>query len=78
MTQATVVPNLAPNQNLGRFLKKMSVLPGQREKSPAAADGIPLVMQSASGQGRACHRGEKRSGRRRSSSPGRDGRKRSS
>lgn len=74
---ATVVPILAPNQKLGKS-PKMRVLPGQRGKSPAAAGGVRLVTQSASGQDRACHRGEKRSGRRRSSSPGRDGRKRSS
>ena len=36
---------------------------------PAVAGATPWATQSASGRGPACHRGEKRSGRRRSSSP---------
>lgn len=57
---------------------KIGVLRRQAGTSQAAAGGIPQATRRISGRGLAYHAGEKRSGGRHGSLPGKGGRKRSS
>lgn len=73
-TTATLVLGPVPSRERPR---KMSALRGQPGKNPPVVGGTRSAMRTASAPDPACRVDEKKSGRRRSSLPGRDGRKRS-